>query len=154
MAESRGYFRVITSILLQIMSWLLRLLFVWTRRPFDNVSRVTYNKIIYIFHGCLSDSAQNDKKATCQKGYWCLYGSCQSAYIPSHDIQKYCAPWWYHSRQAVLHSSTKIAGAWGCQISQQVYSSKIILPLMEKNWPPISSSPCLRQPQRHLHWWQ
>ena len=106
------------------------------------------------FHGCLSDSAQNDKKATCQKGYWCLYGSCQSAYIPSHDIQKYCAPWWYHSRQAVLHSSTKIAGAWGCQISQQVYSSKIILPLMEKNWPPISSSPCLCQPQRHLHWWQ
>ena len=25
------------------------------------------------------------EKVTCQKGYWCLYGSCQFAYIPKFE---------------------------------------------------------------------
>ena len=62
--------------------------FFWTRQPFDNVCRVTYNKIIYFswlpFWQCTKDN-----KATCQKGYWCLYGSCQSAYIPWNIITNF-----------------------------------------------------------------
>ena len=52
-----------------------------------NLTQTNLRIHLKMVHGCLFDSALK-----CQKGYWCLYGSCQSAYKPWRLDTMHCQP--------------------------------------------------------------
>ena len=52
-----------------------------------NLTQTNLRIHLKMVHGCLFDSALK-----CQKGQWCLYGSCQSAYKPWRLDTMHCQP--------------------------------------------------------------